>query len=117
MSKVKQKREEQKREFSITPVKELPPSTRKISSFYNDILDNCMADEKNKIFEISVKDKHWKSIYAPLDIKIMNRKLPLKIFVRVKEGKLYLKKYDSFEDMLKERKTHKKKSKEPEKSK
>ena len=43
---------------------------------------------------------------------ILKKKYPLKIFVIVKEGKLYLKKYDSFEEMLKERKIHKKKSKQ-----
>jgi hypothetical protein len=70
-----------------------------------------MNDKANKIFEISVTGKKWKSIYAPLDVRIMKKRYPLKIFVRTKEDKLYLKKYDSFEDMLKERKIHKKKSK------
>jgi hypothetical protein len=96
------------KEFSIKPVKELPPGQRLKESFYDKILDECMSNTSSNIFEISVKGKQWKSIYAPLDVRIMKKKYPLKIFVRTKEGKLFLKKYDTFEDMLKDRKTHKK---------
>lgn len=106
-SKVKQEKE-----FTVKAVKELPPGMRLKESFYDQILDSCMNDKSNKIFEIEVKGKKWKSIYAPLDVRIMKKKYPLKIFVRTKEDKLYLKKYDSFDDMLKERKIHKKKTKQ-----
>lgn len=106
-SKVKQEKE-----FTVKAVKELPPGMRLKESFYDQILDSCMNDKANKIFEISVTGKKWKSIYAPLDVRIMKKKYPLKIFVRTKEDKLYLKKYDSFDDMLKERKIHKKKTKQ-----
>ena len=111
MSKVKQKREEQEKEFSIKPIESIPPGLRLKESFYDRILDECMANTSSNIFEISVPGKKWKSIYAPLDVRIMKKKYPLKIFVRTKEGKLYLKKYNSFDEMLKERKTHKRKSK------
>jgi hypothetical protein len=116
MSKEKQSKEKQpkqEKEFTIKAVKELPPGLRLKESFYDKILDGCMADKTNKIFEIEVKGKHWKSIYAPLDVRIMKKKYPLKIFVRTQTGKLFLKKYDSFEDMLKERKVHLKHLKKP----
>jgi len=105
-SKVKQEKE-----YSIKPIKELPPGQRLKESFYDKILDECMANETNKIFEIEVKGKQWKSVYSPLDVRIMKKHYPMRIFVRTKEGKLYLKKYDSFEDMLKDRKVHRKKTK------
>jgi hypothetical protein len=109
MSKRESKSKDIEREYSIKPVKELPPGQRLKESFYDKILDECMSKPGN-IFEISVKGKQWKSIYAPLDVRIMKKKYPLKIFVRTKEGKLFLKKYDTFEDMLKDRKTHKKRT-------
>jgi len=112
MSKRESKAKDTEKEFNINPIKELPVGQRLKHSFYDDILDACMADEKNKIWEVRVKDKHWKSIYAPLDTRIMKKKYPLKIFIRTKEDKLYLKKYDSFEAMLKDRKIHKKKTKQ-----
>ena len=112
MKEKQPKQPKEDKEFSIKPIKELPPGQRLKESFYDRILDGCMADEKNEIFEIEVKGKNWKSIYAPLDVRIMLKKYPLKIFVRTKTGKLFLKKYDSFEDMLKERKIHKKKTKQ-----
>jgi hypothetical protein len=96
------------KEFSIKPVKELPPGQRLKESFYDKILDECMSNTSSNIFEISVKGKQWKSMYAPLDTRIMKKHYPMRIFVRTKEGKLFLKKYDTFEDMLKDRKIHKK---------
>jgi hypothetical protein len=112
MSKRESKAKDVEKEFTVKAVKELPPGQRLKESFYDKILDECMANKSSNIFEISVKGKKWKSIYAPLDVRIMKKKYPLKIFVRTKEDKLFLKKYDSFEDMLKERKIHKKKSKQ-----
>ena len=105
-SKVKQEKE-----FTVKAVKELPPGMRLKESFYDQILDSCMNDKANKIFEIEVKGKLWKSIYAPLDVRIRKKEYPLKIFVRTKLGKLYLQKYDTYEEVKKLRKTHKKKSK------
>jgi len=114
MSKRESKSKDIEREYSIKPVKELPPGQRLKESFYDKILDECMSNTSSNIFEISVKGKQWKSVYAPLDTRILKRHYPLRIFVRTKEGKLYLKKYNSFEDMIKERKIHKKKTKKTE---
>jgi hypothetical protein len=80
-------------------------------SFYDKILDDCMADTEHTEFEIEVKGKSWKNAYAPIDCRIMKKKYPLKLIVRTQEGKLYLRKYPSFEDMLKDRKTHHRKAK------
>ena len=113
MNKEKQtKQTKEEKKFSIIPVKALPPSTRKVSGIYNDILDQIMADKTHDIFDVSVKGKNWKSIYSLLDIKIRSRRLPLKLFVRVKEGKLYLKKYGSYEEVEKLRKEYHKKPKQ-----
>jgi hypothetical protein len=113
----KENQPKQEKEFSIKAVKELPLGQRLKGSFYDTILDQCIADKANKIFEISVKgkdgkDKHWKSTYAPIDCRILKKRYPLKIFIR--EGKLYLQKYDTFEEMFKLRKVHKKKNKKAE---
>ena len=97
------------REFSITPVSELPLGLRLKPSFYDTILDSVMNDETSKIFKIEVPNKTYKNIYSPIDIRIQKRKLPLKIHVRNKT--IYLEKFNSFDDVMKLRKVHKKKSK------
>jgi hypothetical protein len=109
MSKREKTKEE--KQYSIKPVESIPPGLRLKESFYDRILDECMANTSSNIFEISVKGKNWKSVYAPIDVRIMKKRYPLRLVVRTKEGKLYLKKYDTFEDMLKDRKTHKKSKK------
>jgi hypothetical protein len=112
MTKEKQSKEvKEDKQFTVKAVKELPPGQRLKESFYDRILDSCMANKESRIFEIEVKGKNWKSLYAPIDVRILKKRYPLRIFVRTALGKLYLKKYDSFEDMLKERKTHKRKAK------
>jgi len=117
MSKEKQlKQTKQKKDFTITPIEELPLGKRLTYSFYDTILDSVMKDTSGKKnFKIEVSGKNYKSIYAPIDIKIRKRRLPLKIQIRNKI--LYLQKLSSYEEVEKLRKVHKKKIKEPEKSK
>jgi len=106
MSKrVKTKIDTEEKQYTIKPIT-IPPGLRLKESFYDKILDDCMADTEHTEFEISVTNKDWKSIYAPLDGRIMKKHYPLKIVVRTKEGRLYLRKYATFEDMMKDRKIH-----------
>ena len=108
MSKREKTKEE--KQYSIKPVESIPPSLRKVSGIYNDILNEIMDNKTNEIFAVSIKNMDWKSIYSLLDIKIRNRKLPLKLFVR--ENKLFIKKYGSYEEVDKLRKKWSEEAKE-----
>jgi hypothetical protein len=111
MSKrVKAKADIEEKQYILKPTT-IPTGLRLRESFYDKILDDAMSDKEHNEFEVSVRDKDWKAIYAPLDCRIMKKKYPLKLVVRTQEGKLYLRKYPDFESMLKDRKTHHKRAK------
>jgi hypothetical protein len=110
MKRVKAKADMEEKQYILKPTT-IPIGLRLRESFYDKILDDAMSDTEHNEFEVSVKGKDWKSTYAPLDCRIMKKHYPLRIVVRTREGKLYLRKYPDFESMLKDRKPHHKKAK------
>jgi hypothetical protein len=87
--KIKQKSEKLK-EFSITPVDELPKADRLKPSFYDTILDEVIKDKTRKFFRIEIPNKTFKAIYAPLNVRIEKHGYQMRI--RVAKQKLYIEK-------------------------
>jgi hypothetical protein len=97
----------------VTSVKEIPKSEKlRHSILYDGIIDRILADKSKGSFKIEVPDMTFKQLYAPMDSRIQKRKAPLKIIISNKI--LYLKKFNTYEEVQALRKIHKKKIKKPE---
>ena len=79
------------KDFTVTPVDELPTPDRLRTSFYDQILDQINLDRSDKrFFRVEVPNKTFKSLYAPILTRIQKRGFPMR--VRVSKQKLYVQK-------------------------
>ncbi|MEM1551725.1 MAG: hypothetical protein QXH03_03550 [Candidatus Bathyarchaeia archaeon] len=79
-----------KLKYIIERVEELPPPKRKLrESIYDEIIQDVLNRPKG-FYRIEIEGKPLKVMYAPLNKRIVERKLPLKL--RIRSGELFIEK-------------------------